>query len=117
VIGGRNNLIGSATAGNSITGNGQNGVYITGIVTGTRVQGNEISGNAKNGVMLVKARRLTIGGSAPGSGNQIVENQGFGLYAEGACSGTAVQGNVIAANTKGNINLTRSSGIVYIPKV
>ena len=115
VIAGRNNLIGSATAGNTIAGNGQDGLYITGVVTGTRVQGNEISSNTGNGVMLVKARRLTIGGSSSGAGNGIVGNQGYGLYAYGVCSGSVVQGNMIAANAQGNVNLTKSRGITYIP--
>ena len=114
-IAGRNNLIGSATAGNTITGNGQHGVYVTGDVTGTQVQGNEISGNAGNGVMLASARKLTIGGSSSGAGNGIVGNQGYGLYAFGVCTGSVVQANVIVANAEGNVNLTNSRGIKYIP--
>jgi len=115
VIPGRNNLIGSATAGKTIAGNGQDGLYITGIVTGTQVQGNEISGNAGNGVMLVQARSLTIGGNSSGAGNGIVGNQSYGVLAYGVCSGSVVQANVIVANAQGNVNLTKSHGITYIP--
>jgi trimeric autotransporter adhesin len=115
VFAGQNNVIGSAGAGNTIEGNGLNGLSISGLVTGTRVQGNTISGNAGNGVALSKARFLTIGGSTPGSGNVITGNPGYGLFALGVCSGTLVKGNAIVANTKGNVNLTGSRGITYIP--
>jgi hypothetical protein len=115
VIAGRNNQIGSAAAGNSIAGNGQYGLYITGVVTGTQVQNNDINSTTGNGVMLDNAQRLTIGGSSLGVGNGIVANQGYGLYAFGICDGSLVQANVIVANAAGNVNLTRSRGIVYIP--
>ena len=58
---------------------------------------------------------MTIGGSTPGAGNGIVGNQGYGLYAYGLCTGSVVQGNVIVANATGNVNLTKSHGITYIP--
>jgi len=116
VIAGRNNLIGSATAGNTIAGNGQDGLYITSVVTGTQVQGNEISGNTGNGVMLAGARGLTIGGNSSEAGNGIVGNQSYGLYAYGVCSSSVVEDNVIVENTQGNVNLTKSRGITYIPK-
>ena len=104
-------------------GNGQDGVYVTGVVTGTQVQDNAISGNAGDGVTLVKARKVTIGGNTSGAGsqiahqgNRIVTNQGYGLYALGVCTGSVVQGNMIVANAQGNVNLTNSRGITYIPK-
>ena len=113
VIAGRNNRIGSATAGNTIAGNGRDGLYVTGDVKGTSVQSNEISDNAGDGLKLDKARRVTIGGRPPGSGNRIVGNLSYGLYASGVCSGSVVQRNLIEANAKGNVNLTNSRGIVY----
>ena len=106
----RRTPISSATAGA-----GQDGVYITGVVTGTQVQSNEISSNTGTGVMLVKARRLTIGGNSLAAGNGIVGNLGYGLAAYGGCSGSIVRKNTIAANAQGNVNLTRSRGITYIP--
>jgi hypothetical protein len=111
---GRNNLIGSATAGNTIANNGRSGLSITGLVTGTRVVGNKLNNNAGDGVLLEKARRVTLGGTL-GTGNRIIGNQGFGLFAKGACTGSVVQSNVIEANAKGNVDLTNSRGILYIP--
>ena len=107
----RSKLIGSAAARA-----GQPGVLVTGVVTGTRVEGNAISGNTGDGVMLVKARRLMIGGSSSVAGNGIVQNQNYGLSAYGTCSGTVVQQNVIAANAMGDVNLAKSRGITYIPR-
>ncbi len=104
-----------ATAGDASTASGQDGLYVTGVVTGTRILDNTISTNSGNGVMLVNARKLTVGGSAAGAGNGILSNLGYGVYALGVCSGSVVQKNTIAANAKGNVNLTRSRGITYIP--
>ncbi len=71
--------------------------------------------NAGNGVTISRAKRLTVGGSNSGAGNQIIANQGYGIAASGLCTGTVVQANVIAANSLGNVNFTRSRGITYIP--
>jgi parallel beta-helix repeat protein len=106
----------------TIQANGGPGVSIRSS-RGNVVLGNAISGNAGDGVRLVRARKTTIGGNSPGAGsqaaagqgNRIVINQGYGLYALGRCSGSLVQGNTIAANTQGNVNLTHSRGITYIP--
>ncbi len=111
VIEGRNNRIGSASAGNAITGNGEYGLFVTGVVKGTQVLGNAIRQSAGDGVMLYSAQNLTVGGSISAAGNGIVANQGYGLEALGACSGSVVQGNVIVANAQGNVNLTKSRGL------
>ncbi len=108
--------------GDQIQGGGGYGVYVTGTVTGTQVQNNAISGNASDGVALVKAKKVTIGGNSstsgsqivPTQGNKIITNRGYGLYARGKCNGSVVQGNTIAANAQGNVNLSQSRGITYI---
>jgi hypothetical protein len=116
---------GNAVMGNEIRGGAADGDYVTGVVTGTQVEGNAISGNASDGVTLVSARRVTIGGNASGlesqsvggRGNRIVTNLGYGLLARGACNGSVVQGNTILANTQGDVNLSHSRGVTYIPKL
>jgi trimeric autotransporter adhesin len=115
VIGGQDNQIGSTTGGNIITGNGQDGLYVSGVVTGTAAEGNQIDSNTGNGVTLAQARGVTIGGSSAGTVNQIVSNQGYGVYAFGISTGSVVQHNVIAENTAGDVNLTKASGITFIP--
>lgn len=115
VFAGRSNLIGNAAAGNTLTGNGLDGLYLTGDLAGTLVMGNQIDGNAANGVTLKGTRGLTVGGNPAGSGNDIVGNLGIGLFAEGLCTGTLVQANRIVANAQGNVDLARSRGIRFIP--
>jgi hypothetical protein len=39
----------------------------------------------------------------------------YGLYAVGVCSGSVVEANGIVANAQGNVNLSKSTGITYIP--
>ncbi len=103
--------------------NGGTGVSIRSS-RGDAVIGDAISANVGNGLTLFKARGATIGGNfalsssqaLTGQGNKILINQGYGLYALGNCDGTVVQGNTIAANAQGNVNLTRSRGIRYIPR-
>ena len=114
VVGGRNNAIGATNAGNTIVANGQDGVDLSGDVTGTRVLGNNIAGNTGNGVTLASAQYATIGGVA-GDGNNIVSNGNYGLFASGVCAGSVVQGNTIVANTTGNVNLSNSKGVTFIP--
>ncbi len=120
----RSNTIGTGTTANAITGNARNGIYLTGNAAGTMVQGNLLTSNAKNGVTLSSARKVTIGGSntlaagnASTSGNGIVSNLGYGLYASGTCSGTLVQQNIIVRNSLGNVDLSKSRGVTYIPVV
>ena len=56
-----------------------------------------------------------VGGGGVGEGNSIVHNHSYGLYANGLCVGSVVQSNTIVDNTQGNVNLTNSKGITYIP--
>jgi hypothetical protein len=115
VFAGQNNRIGAAGAGNIISGNVASGIYVTGFVPNTSIQGNAIINNMGGGVTLDSAQGVTVGGFNPGSGNGIAGNGGFGLYASGNSKGSAVIRNFIAGNAWGNVNLKKSSGLVYIP--
>ena len=116
ISGGRNNRVGSTTSENAITGNGGDGLFVTGSVSGTQVLGNDIAGGTGNGVSLSGAKGVTIGGTSPGSGNRVFSNRGFGLLATGVGTGSVIQGNVILLNTQGDVDLSGSRGYTYIPK-
>ena len=106
---------GSAAAlQNKILDSGGPGVMIRSS-SGNMVRGNEIMSNTGDGVMITGSRQATVGGSTSGAANQIVSNEGFGLLATGVCTGTVVQSNAIAANSEGNVNISKSRGITYIP--
>ncbi len=70
---------------------------------------NLIANNAGNGITILCSRSNVI------SDNQVTTNQGFGLYAQGICTGTIVRRNVIQGNARGNADLANSRGVVLIP--
>jgi trimeric autotransporter adhesin len=104
----------SSSFQNKIFNSGGAGVTIQ-ASSGDTVVGNQISSNVGNGVTIIQAKRLTVGGSVSGDSNTIVTNQGYGVSASGVCTGSVVQSNAIAANGLGNVNLTKSRGMTYIP--
>ena len=95
--------------------NNAGGLAVSGVVTGTSVQANDINGNTGDGLTLNGDQGLTVGGEAPGAGNRIISNLGYGLYARGLNCGTVVRGNLIEANAAGNVDLTNSRGVHYMP--
>jgi parallel beta-helix repeat protein len=104
-----NNTIGGATAGagNLISGNSHDGLFIDSGVTGILVQGNEIGTNAAgtaavgngDGVLVIGSNN-TIGGTAAGAGNLISGNADDGIIFQGD-DGNLVQGNTIGTNAAG----------------
>jgi hypothetical protein len=110
------NTVGGSTAAlaNKILNNGGNGLTINSSKNNT-VIGNLVLNNLADGVALISAQNNLIGGAGPGEGNQIANNQNDGLSAFGVCNGSVVQGNTIVLNKAGNVNLTNSVGVKYIP--
>jgi hypothetical protein len=110
-----NNLIGgtSPSARNIISGNGLNGIELGGTTftlraTGTTVQGNFIGlsngGAAKpnqgDGILIADSNLgNTIGGAAPGAGNLISGNGGYGVRI--ASTKNVVSGNSIGLTVSG----------------
>lgn len=105
-----NNIIGEPGSGNVISGNGNNGVLITSMVTGTSVKSNligtditgrEALGNGANGVQLGAAGGKNaaignlIGGVNPGEGNVISGNIQNGIKIQSFSSDNIIQGNLI----------------------
>jgi len=109
--GAASNTIGGATAlaGNTISSNGSNGVWITGsgasanLVEGNRI-GTDITGtvaleNGQNGVLIDSgASSNSIGGGTADSGNLITDNGGPGVVVGDFAGDTASIGNQITAN-------------------
>ncbi|MCI0439921.1 MAG: CSLREA domain-containing protein, partial [Chloroflexi bacterium] len=128
IANGTNNTVGGATIAkrNLISGNGAEGVLITGSgSTGNVVQGNLIGtdvtgvvdlGNASHGVSITSfANTNTIGGNGAGARNVISGNDGSGVFIEGAnTSSNLVQGNFIGTGVNGQSPLPNVGGGVTI---
>lgn len=115
VNGGRSNQIGGRFIGNTISNNAQTGVYVTGLLPLTSIQGNQITSNGGDGITLFAARMLLVGGIASGGGNWVTGNHGFGLAAYGPGYGSVLWNNLIFANTRGDIDLSHSQGVIVVP--
>ena len=113
--GATNTTIGGTTAGagNVISANRQNGIWITGAGTtgvvvqhnfiGTDVTGTKPLGNGYAGVQIDGgAANTTIGGTTAGAGNVISANQQEGIWITGArTTGVVVQHNLIGTDVTG----------------
>jgi hypothetical protein len=106
--------IGTNTGANAPLGNTLGGVYLGPGTSASTIGGsaaalqNKILYSSGNGLSILSSRRNAI------VGDQIAGNLGYGLYAQGQCLGSVVRGAAIEANTKGNVDLTKSRGVVYI---
>jgi titin len=104
----------SAGAGNVISGNGEDGIYIIGTSSGTNViQGNRIGttaagtgalGNARGGVGIVDSPANVVGGV--GVGNLISANRSVGIFVlDSGATANWIQGNRIGTNRDGTAGL------------
>jgi titin len=114
-------------AGNLISGNGRDGVFlgrdsndnvVQGNFIGTDVTGTAALDNGRAGVYLETALRNQIGGTAPGAGNLISGNfrsggggAASGVYLTRASADNVVQGNTIGTDVSGTRALRNSYGI------
>lgn len=112
------NTVGTPGAGNLISGNGQQGIFIVGSsassnlvlanYVGTSAGGNSALGNGNAGIGISGAPFNTIGGT--GAGNLLSANGDAGIF---VISSTAI-GNTIAGNTIGaNASGTSALGNLY----
>jgi titin len=117
-IQGCSNTVGGVVtgAGNVISGNGQQGVYLQGTngsVTGNLIQGNIIGldvsganslGNGDAGVGITSAAKNQVGGSSAAARNILSANAGEGIYVIGTgASNNIVQGNYIGTDATGMV--------------
>ena len=110
--GARNIISGNGLDGVSMTDSGANNNLIEGNYIGTDVSGTLPLGNARQGVSITSTNNTTnptgtdntVGGTAPGAGNVISDNAGFGLVIfapNGGGSGNLVEGNFIGTDSSG----------------
>jgi CSLREA domain-containing protein len=124
---GANNTIGGITSAdrNIVSGNGDDGIYITGAsATGNLVAGNYVGTNAAgtsaiangdNGVAFANgATGNTVGGSTSAYRNVISGNTQDGAQAEFNADGNTIQGNYIGLNAAGTAALANSDAGVDI---
>ena len=104
-------FIGTNSNGSVPLGNRLGGVTLGHGTSSTTIGGtearqlNKISDSAGNGVTIRSSRRNTV------MGNQIANNQGYGLSASGDCAGTVIGGNTYDGNTRGDVDLAGAKGI------
>lgn len=95
--------------GAGIKDNRGDGIDAIGNLRGTTVDSSTISNNDGSGVRLRSARGITVGGSTESDVNVISDNKGWGILATGWSRGSALTGNAVSGNTRGQINTTFST--------
>jgi hypothetical protein len=115
-------------AGNLISGNGQNGIFLYGPDAGTNlIQGNWLGttvggtnalGNGRSGLGLLGAPGNLIGGSSAGAANVISANSDAGLYLfDRTAAGNQIQGNKIGTDVSGLLPLGNAYEGIYASNV
>ncbi|MGP0065610.1 MAG: beta strand repeat-containing protein [Isosphaeraceae bacterium] len=99
-----------AGAGNLISGNVGNGIYLLSGASGNLIVGNKIGTdvnglrpvpNGADGLDIAAATDNTIGGSTAGAGNVISGNRGVGIYLLRSESDNRILGNLIGTDANG----------------
>lgn len=115
-------------AGNLISGNGQDGLFVVGVGAGTNlIQGNSVGttvggtnglGNGRSGIGLSGAPANTVGGSVAGAGNIISANGNAGLYLlDRTAAGNQILGNRIGTDPSGLLPLGNAFEGIYASNV
>jgi titin len=108
----------AAGAGNLISGNTDDGVYISGsslnVIQGNRIgtdaTGTQALGNRVGIEIVSAAGAATIGGTVAGAGNLIAGNRSYGIEITSA-GGVLVAGNLIGTDATGTQALGNNGGI------
>ncbi len=132
-VGANSNTIGGTTGNtpggactgscNLISGNGENGIFISGTESfgnqfvgnyiGTNASGTGSIGNTLDGIGLLSTPNTMIGGSTANARNVISGNGDNGIIiVSGASTGNRIEGNYIGLNTSGSSLGNTDSGVV-----
>ncbi|NJK76491.1 MAG: right-handed parallel beta-helix repeat-containing protein, partial [Microcoleus sp. SU_5_6] len=116
-------VTGTIISRNVISGNDRlGGIFIQGAASNTKITGNYIGtdatgtvalGNNSNGIFILGRvpTNTIIGGTVPGEGNIIANNEGSGIEISGDSSSHTIQGNKIFNNKRLGIDLIGTTGI------
>jgi hypothetical protein len=110
-ISGSGNIIGNgaAQAGNLISGNALDGIFVDASGSGNVIDGNHIGidtdgnplPNGRSGVYVLGSNN-TVGGLGSHDYNVIAANTADGVFLDGSAEGNIVEGNLIGRNDAGN---------------
>lgn len=123
-----NNTVGGTTsgAGNLVSGNGSQGIALTGSgsagnqvlgnMVGTDVNGTAAIPNANAGIYLYSnAGSNTVGGTTAAARNVVSGNSSRGIVIDDAeTMGNTVQGNYVGTDVTGSLDLGNSSDGIYV---
>jgi len=119
--------VGGIGAGNVISANGLDGIFLAGAPAVSNViQGNFIGttatgvaglGNGRAGVGISGAPGNTLGGAAPGAGNVLSANNDAGIYLiSPTAAWNQIQGNTIGADVSGTLPLGNTYEGIYLER-
>lgn len=97
--------------GNIINNSGLDGVYLGSDNDGISVLGNTIESNTVDGISVAYGTNITIGGSAVGAGNSVIDSGQDGITVFNTASFVTIQGNVVNTSTASGINIGDSSDV------
>jgi titin len=117
----------AAGAGNLLSGNGQDGIFLDGAGAANNiVQGNLIGtvadgtsglGNGRAGIGISGAPGNTIGGAAANAGNLLSANGDAGIFLiTSGATGNLIQGNTIGTDLTGTFGLGNTFEGVYLER-
>ena len=118
------NTIGGLTAGlgNVISGNGQNGIFVSGASNnliegnyiGTDITGEVAVGNGFAGITINNAPATMVGGTNAGARNVVSGNLDTGINLYAGTAGTTIQGNYVGTDATGDNAVTNWDSNIYL---
>ena len=122
ILGANDNQVGTIDAGNVISGNVRDGLYIGQNANRTLAQNNHIgvdendtpAPNGWDGVRLVSAFDSTIGGATRATWNRVSGNSETGIDITGGSARNIVSGNYVGTDTLGRIAIPNGNFGVYL---